>query len=96
MDYFVAKQPAVCLADAEMYFARNWPYRETVTRTDTRTSFVENQGCFAFWFGGSPGGVNVWARPERGGTRLSVDASRGHYSRTIHNWLINGLGAMPV
>lgn len=96
MDYTVNKTPQECLAAAEMYFMRQWPYQGHVTKTDTRTSFMENQGCLAMFFGGPARGVNVFALPENGGSKLTIDAGRKHYAKTIDGWARDELGATSL
>ena len=96
MEYLISKTPEECLALTEMYFIREWPYRGTVNKTDTRVTFLENQGCLAFLFSDSQKGVNVFALPQDGRTRLTVDSSRNHYARAINAWVEAELGGTPV
>jgi hypothetical protein len=96
VDYLTEKRPQECLAATEMYFIREWPFKGRVNKTDTRTSFIENQGCLASWFAGQPGGVNVFAVPDDRGTRLTVDSSKRKYASTIDAWVRSELRATPV
>ncbi len=96
MEYLVSKTPEQCLALIEMYFIREWPHKGTVNKTDTRVSYLENQGCLAFLLATQAGGVNVFALPEGGKTRLTIDSTRTHYAQTINAWVQGDLGATPV
>jgi len=98
VDYLVSKTPDECLALTERYFfSEEWPYPGTVNRHDSRVSYRENEGCLGtLSFSGSRGGVDVFALPHDGGTRLTMESSRDHYTQAINTWVEAELGATPV